>query len=188
MPLSHLWQPSLGSSPPSCTEKIWEFWYPGVTRGSQVPGMKLVLKPPHQNKDHNSSSTPKLSRDDKSSNCATSYQPLEMSHVFTKSCLAVIIDFSSQNQNKPKKTKKPWKTYHQNKTPKENKKWKNTELLHLQKWRFLSDSNSSNGTGVDVSTPEDQMHDITHREQVLCKTFVFCICKRYHWGKDTITD
>lgn len=40
----------------------------------------------------------------------------------------------------------------------------------------MSDSNSSDDTGVDVSTPEDQMHDITHREQVLarllCSAFV----------------
>lgn len=30
MPLLPLWQPNLDSSPPSCTEKIWEFWNPGA--------------------------------------------------------------------------------------------------------------------------------------------------------------
>lgn len=40
----------------------------------------------------------------------------------------------------------------------------------------MSDSNSSNDIGVDVSTPEDQMHDISYREQVrlarlLCSAF-----------------
>lgn len=75
-------------------------------------------QPPDQNKDHNSSSRPKLPRDEKPFNCATSSKPSGTSQVFGKVCLSLNRDLSN---TPPPKTKKQTTKKNPPKKPKSKK-------------------------------------------------------------------
>lgn len=116
---------------------------------------------PHQNKDRNSSSTPRLPRDDKP-NCAISSKPSRNESGFQE-----ILPFI--NQRFVKKNPNPPKNHTTEKKPQRNQKAKkSTKPLHSADWWFCQTATvpMSQGT-IFPHLAQDQMHGSTPREQGL---------------------
>lgn len=121
-------------------------------------------QPLYQNKDHNSSSTPRLPREDKHSNCAVSSKPSGTSQVFRKLCLSLIRDLSKKP--KPPKLKKQTT---KKRNPKETEKQKKPRNLFSPTDQcFCQTAMAPLSQRTMLShLAQDQTHDITLSEQVL---------------------